>query len=359
MKEKSGEKELLRSRSYSKWIKEVKEKVRSAQLKAAVAVNTAMLEFYWELGADIVKKQKTAKWGSGFLNRLSNDLMSEFPDIKGFSEPNLLFTKRWFLFYNSGDSNSVTACDRIKKITVNPLFQIPWGHNRIIITKCKTVEEAFFYVLETIKNNWSRIVLTHQIESGLFKRQGKAVSNFNETLPQPDSDLAKEIIKDPYNFDFLTFSNDLNEKDLERNLIDNITKFLIELGAGFAYMGRQVPIKVGDREFFIDLLFYHTKLHRYIVIELKTVDFEPEHAGKLNFYIKSVDMLIRREGDNPTIGILLCKNKDRLVAEYSLSDIGKPIGVSEYQLTQTLPDELRSSLPSITEIRKQLGRKES
>lgn len=359
MKEKRGGSELLNRKSYSNWLNELKAKVRSAQLKAAVSVNAAMLEFYWELGADIVKKQKTAKWGSGFLNRLSQDLMNEFPDMKGFSEPNLLFIKRWVLFYNTGDSNSVTACDQIKKITVNPLFQIPWGHNRIIITRCKTVDEAMFYVLGTIKNNWSRSVLTHQIESGLFQRHGKAVSNFNETLPQPDSDLAKEIIKDPYNFDFLAFSNDLNEKELERNLIDNITKFLIELGAGFAYMGRQVPIKVGDREFFIDLLFYHTKLHRYVVIELKTVGFEPEHAGKLNFYIKSVDMLIRREGDNPTIGILLCKNKDRLVAEYSLSDIGKPIGVSEYQLTQTLPDELRSSLPSITEIRKQLGRKES
>ena len=351
MNGKTGAGEFINSRSYSKWLNELKAKVRSAQLKAAVSVNTALLEFYWGLGADIVEKQKAAKWGSGFLNRLSRDLMSEFPDMKGFSKRNLEQIRKWYLFYSEDL--------KFAKQPATQLFHIPWWHNVIIASKCKTVDEAIFYVLETVKNNWSRSVLTHQIENGLFQRLGKAVSNFNETLPQPDSDLAKEMIKDPYNFDFLTFSNDLSEKELEQNLIDNITKFLIELGAGFAYMGRQVPLKVGEREFFIDLLFYHTRLHRYVVIELKTVDFEPEHAGKLNFYIKSVDMLIRREGDNPTIGILLCKNKDRLVAEYSLSDIGKPIGVSEYHLTQTLPDELRSELPSITEIRKQLGVKKS
>ncbi|HQM86192.1 MAG TPA: PDDEXK nuclease domain-containing protein [bacterium] len=349
--------EVLKNSSYVEWIKEIKEKVRRAQLKAVVAVNSAVLEFYWELGADIIEKQKSAKWGSGFLTQMSRDLMSEFPDVKGFSEPNLRFVKRWYDFYNITKINSVTACDQIAKIQEKLLFQIPWGHNRIIVTKCKAIDEAFFYVQKTIENNWSRTILTHQIESGLFKREGKAISNFSKTLPSPSSNLVQEMIKDPYNFDFVTLSKSFSEKELEQSLTDQITKFLLELGSGFAYIGKQVPIKVGEREFFIDLLFYHTKLHCYFVVELKTVEFEPEHAGKLNFYIKAVDMLIRKDGDNPTIGILLCKNKDKLVAEYSLSDINKPIGVSEYKLTQQLPESLKNELPSIKEIESKLSRK--
>ena len=352
----SGKKVIVKDATYIQWIKDLKERVKRSQLKAAVAVNTALLEFYWELGADIVEKQKTTQWGSGFLSNLSRDLMSEFPDMKGFSEPNIRFIQRWFRFYSSDESiKSVTACDQIKNNSLKLLFQIPWGHNRIIITKCKTTSEAWFYILKTIENNWSRSVLTHQIESNLFKRDGKAISNFNKTLPEPSSDLARQLIKDSYSFDFLALSKDFTERELEQNLTENITKFLVELGAGFAYMGRQVPIKVGEREFFMDLLFYHTKLHCYVVVELKTVDFEPEQAGKLSFYIKAVDMIIRKEGDNPTIGILLCKNKDKMVAEYSLSGINKPIGVSEYQLTQVLPDELRSTLPSIEEIESKLS----
>jgi predicted nuclease of restriction endonuclease-like (RecB) superfamily len=346
--------EILKNRNYVEWIKEIKEKVRRAQLKAVVAVNSAVLEFYWELGADIVEKQKSAKWGSGFLAQISRDLMSEFPDVKGFSEPNLRFIKRWYDFYNNTKMNSVTACDQIAKTQEKSLFQIPWGHNRIIVTKCKTIDEAFFYVQKTIENSWSRTVLMHQIESGLFKREGKAINNFSKTLPSPSSNLVQEMIKDPYNFDFIALSKSFSEKELEQSLTDQITKFLLELGAGFAYIGKQVPIKVGEREFFIDLLFYHTKLHCYFVVELKTVEFEPEHAGKLNFYIKAVDMLIRKDGDNPTIGILLCRNKDKLVAEYSLSDINKPMGVSEYKLTQQLPESLKKELPSIKEIESKL-----
>lgn len=349
--------EILKNRNYVEWIKEIKEKVRKAQLKAVVAVNSAVLEFYWELGADIVEKQKSAKWGSGFLAQISRDLMSEFPDVKGFSEPNLRFIKRWYDFYNNTKMNSVTACDQIAKTQEKALFQIPWGHNRIIVTKCKTIDEAFFYVQKTIENSWSRTVLMHQIESGLFKREGKAINNFSKTLPSPSSNLVQEMIKDPYNFDFIALSKSFSEKELEQSLTDQITKFLLELGAGFAYIGKQVPIKVGEREFFIDLLFYHTKLHCYFVVELKTVEFEPEHAGKLNFYIKAVDMLIRKDGDNPTIGILLCRNKDKLVAEYSLSDINKPMGVSEYKLTQQLPESLKKELPSIKEIESKLSRK--
>jgi predicted nuclease of restriction endonuclease-like (RecB) superfamily len=220
----------------------------------------------------------------------------------------------------------------------------------IIVSKCETTAEALYYLQKTIENNWSRSVLTHQIESGLFKREGKAITNFSKTLPALQSDLATQIIKDPYNFDFLTLTENYNERDLEQKLVQHITKFLMELGTGFAYMGKQIPIQVGNRDFFLDLLFYHTRLHAHVVIELKTVEFEPEHAGKLNFYIKAVDEQLRKEGDNPTIGILLCKNKDKLVAEYALSDIHKPMGVTEYQLTQALPDELKSSLPTIEDI---------
>lgn len=352
----SGNKEIIKDVTYIQWIKDLKERVKRSQLKAAVAVNTALLEFYWELGADIVEKQKTAQWGSGFLSNLSLDLMSEFPDMKGFSLRNIKYIRRWVLFYSKLDLKGQQPVAQFARQPATQLFSIPWGHNIVIISKCKTTSEAWFYVSKTIENNWSRSVLTHQIESNLFKRDGKAISNFNKTLPKPDSDLARQLIKDPYSFDFLALSKDFTERELEQNLTENITKFLVELGAGFAYMGRQVPIKIGEREFFMDLLFYHTKLHCYVVVELKTVDFEPEQAGKLSFYIKAVDMIIRKEGDNPTIGILLCKNKDKMVAEYSLSGMNKPIGVSEYQLTQVLPDELRSTLPSIEEIESKLSK---
>lgn len=332
---------------YKDWLIGLKERLRQVQLKAAVSVNRILLQFYWELGADIAEKQKTTYWGDGFLKQLSKDLMAEFPDMKGFSERNLKYIRQWFLFY--------TGTGEIGQQPVAQITKIPWGHNITIIAKCKNIEEALFYVQNTKSHNWSRSVLTHQIESGLWQREGKAITNFTETLPAPQSDLAQQTLKDPYVFDFLTLTKEHNERELELGLIKHITHFLLELGAGFAYIGRQFQLQVGERDFFIDLLFYHTKLHSYVVIELKTGDFEPEHAGKLNFYIKAVDEQLRKKGDEPTIGILLCKTKDKLVAEYALSDIHKPIGVSEYQLTQSLPDNLRSSLPSIEEIENELG----
>jgi len=233
--------------------------------------------------------------------------------------------------------------------------QIPWGHNLVIIARCKNHDEALYYVKSTITHSWSRSVLTHQIESGLWQREGKTISNFSLALPSPQSDLARQTLKDPYIFDFLTLTKEHDERQLEQGLIQHITDFLLELGAGFAYIGRQVSLQVGERDFFLDLLFYHTRLHCYVVVELKTVDFEPEHAGKLNFYIKAVDAQLRGEGDQPTIGLLLCKGRDKMVVEYALSDIHKPIGVSEYQITQTLPEELKSSLPTVEEIEAELG----
>ena len=350
--------DITKNSDYLEWLKELKKKIRQSQLKAAVAVNTALLEFYWGLGADIVGKQKDSIWGSGFLKQLSLDLAKEFPTIKGFSLANLQYVRRWHLFYVEKISNNGTACSTIEKRhepqfveqLVPQLVKIPWGHNLVIISKCQSLDEALFYVQKTLDNNWSRAVLTHQIESRLHIREGKAITNFSQTLPTPQSDLAQQIIKDPYTFDFLTLTEDYNERELEQGLIRHITKFLIELGAGFAYVGKQVLLQVGERDFYLDLIFYHTRLHCYVVIELKTGDFEPEFAGKLNFYIKAVDEQFRQEGDNDTIGILLCKNKDKIVVEYALSDINKPMGVSEYQLTQALPDNLKSSLPSIEEI---------
>ena len=250
-----------------------------------------------------------------------------------------------------------TACSQIEKSQqlVDLITQIPWGHNIKIITKCKSKKEAIFYVNNTISYGWSRVILEHQIESKLYQREGNALTNFSGTLPKPQSDLAKQVLKDPYVFDFLSLTKDYNERDLEQGLIKHITDFLLELGSGFAYLGKQVPLQVGERDFYLDLLFYHTKLHCHVIIELKTVDFEPEHAGKLNFYIKAVDEQIKQEGDNPSIGILLCKNKDKVIVEYALSDIHKPMGVSEYELTQSLPDDLKSSLPSIEEIEAEFG----
>ncbi len=347
---------LVSDKQYRQWLIDIKQRVRQSQIKAAIAVNSSLIEFYWSLGADIVEKQQLTSWGSGFLRQLSKDLMSEFPEMKGFSLNNLQYIKRWYSFYYNEFSNYGTYCSTISPEIIAKLSQIPWGHNLAIISKCNTTEKAIFYVNKTIENNWSRSVLVHQIESDLFTRSGRSISNFLNTLPAPQSDLARELIKDPYNLDFLTLAGDYTERELENGLIDHISKFLIELGAGFAYMGKQVHLQVGQRDFYLDLLFYHTRLHCYVVIELKVTDFEPEYAGKLNFYIKGVDEQIRQTEDKPTIGILLCKIKDKVVVEYALSDINKPIGVSEYELTQALPDELKSSLPTIEQIEIELSK---
>jgi len=364
--------DLVFGKSYKAWLADIKFRVRNAQLKAAVKVNTELLNLYWGLGADIIAKQAHAKWGDGFLFQLSKDLAAEFPDMKGFSLRNLKYIKQWYLFYSGMEAIGQQPVAQIAKQPVSRLQQnqpvqqpvgqiikIPWGHNIAIISKCKGVDEALYYVQGTLAHNWSRSVLVHQIERGLYKREGRAISNFAVTLPKPQSDLASQTLKDPYIFDFLSMTGEYKERELENALVDHVTQFLLELGAGFAYLGRQIPLQAGAREFFIDLLFYHAKLHCYVVVELKTVDFEPEHAGKMNFYLKAVDAQLRAEHDNPTVGILICKSKDKVVVEYALSDIRKPIGVSEYQLTQSLPKKMKSSLPEIKAIEAELaGEKE-
>ncbi len=328
--------------SYQQWLKDLKDRLRLAQQRAALSVNAELLQFYWTLGSDIVERQKSTTWGDGFLTQLSHDLMSEFPEMKGFSKRNLEQIRKWHLYWSA---NPVIA-----KQPATQLWQIPWWHHVVILSKCQSHAQALYYLEQTIAHGWSRSVLVHQIESRLWEREGKAISNFSQSLPAPQSDLAQQTLKDPYFFDFVSLGKEHTERELENALVRHVTKFLMELGAGFAYMGKQVPLQVGERDFFLDLLFYHTHLHCYVVIELKTTDFEPEHAGKLNFYIKAVDEQIRRPGDQPTIGLLLCKNKDKLVAEYALSDIHKPMGIAEYQLTHILPSDLQDSLPSIEQI---------
>ena len=335
---------------YHIFIKEIKEKVYRSQIKASISVNRELLYLYWEIAKGIVEKQRNSNWGDKVVERLSEELKMEFPHMKGFSKRNIESMRKWYIYWNE----DFTKQD-VSQLSLENIFQIPWGHNIKIIQKSRSKEEAIFYVNNTIENNWSRNVLVHQIEAGLYGREGKAVSNFKEKLPDTHSDLAIQTLKDPYLFDFLTLTERYNKRELEDALVDNITKFLLELGAGFSYIGRQYKLEVGSEEFYIDLLFYHVRLHSYVVIELKTGDFKPEYAGKLNFYVSVVDdKLANKEVDRPTIGILICKSKNNMVVEYSLKGIEKPIGVSEYELTQVLPKELKSALPSVEELEAEL-----
>ena len=335
-------------KEYKKFLVELKEKVKNSQLKAAIKVNYELLNLYWELGKKITEKQKEYSWGDSFISNLSNDLKKEFPDMKGFSVQNLKNIRYWYLFY-AEYLIGLQPVSQLKKIE-NKIKSIPWGHNQRIMYKCKSVREAIFYVGKTIENGWSRTILEHQIDSKLYERLGSAISNFDSRLPKVQSELAKQTIKDPYNFDFLTLRDKYDERELEDALVKQITSFLLELGTGFSYIGRQVHLKVGDSDFYIDLLFYHVKLHCYVVVELKTEKFKPDFAGQLNFYVTAVNRDLKSQEDNQTIGILICKDKDNVVAEYSLANISQPIGISKYEISKLLEKEYKSSLPSIEEI---------
>jgi predicted nuclease of restriction endonuclease-like (RecB) superfamily len=344
---------------YRQWLIDLKNKIRQSQIKAAVKVNTELLRLYWDLGHDIVIRQMDAAWGSGFFEKLSKDLKKEFPDLKGFSMVNLTYCKRFYQFYTQDVSILQQVVEEIpqqlaEELESHSIFQIPWFHHVQIFTKCKSVHEALFYVQKTIENGWSRAVLMNFLEADLYSAQGKSLNNFSRLLPETQSDLANEILKDPYNFDFFTLTEKYKEKELEDALIDNITKFLLELGQGFAYIGRQVPVKTGKKERFIDLLFYHTELHCYVVIELKAGEFEAEYAGKLGLYISAINHQRKKETDNPTIGLMICKTKDNIEVQYSLEIINQPIGVSEYKLSKLLPENYKSVLPSIEDIENQL-----
>lgn len=307
---------------YNNWLKSVKEKIISAQLKAAVTVNKQLLELYWDLGKDITQKQDEAIWGAGILEQLSVDLKLAFPDMKGFSRRNLYAIKQWYGFY------------RIESEFVpQPVAQIPWGHNRLIISKIRNIEEALFYCKSTLQNGWNRDQLEIAIKNKYYEAKGKSITNFNTTLPDVQSQLAIESLKNPYNLDFLGLENDALEREIEDAMMQHLTRFLVELGKGFAFVGRQYAIEVSNNEYFIDLLFYHLQLRCFVVIELKSGKFKPEYTGKLNFYLSAIDSQLKHPQDQPTIGLILCKYKDKVEAEYALRDIQKPIGVSEYTLT--------------------------
>ena len=354
------------NKEYINWLSEVKTKIRTAQIKTALAANRELILFYWELGKMISVKLSESNWGDKTLTSLSKDLKSEFPESKGFSERNLKYAKFFFEFYSSAigqqpvaqlQNADIQGIENSEGFMQQLVAQIPWGHNIQIFTKAKNVEEAYFYIQETIENGWSRDVLALQLKSNLFNRQGKAITNFKQALPAPQSDLAQQTIKDPYSFDFLTMTKPYNERDVELQLIEHISKFLLELGKGFAFVGRQYHLEVDESDYYIDLLFYHTKLKCYVVIELKNTKFIPEYAGKLNFYLSAVDSLVKAEDDKPTIGILLCRHKKKIETEFALRDISKPMGVSEFTLTEALPDNLKGKLPTVEELELELEKR--
>ncbi len=328
---------------YADWLAELKTRIHVAQQRAALAVNRELVLLYWQIGRDILARQADQGWGAKVIDRLAHDLRTAFPEMKGFSPRNLKYMRAFAEAWQ--DDEFVQAS----------LAQLPWYHQLALLDKLKTEKERRWYAAKAIEHNWSRNVLVMQIETRLRERTGAAVTNFTAQLPKPHSDLARESLKDPYRLDFLGLGKDAEERAIETALVRHITQFLIELGAGFAFVGRQVHIEVGGDDFFIDLLFYHLKLRCYVVVELKASSFKPEHTGQLSFYLSVVDAEIKHPDDNPTIGLLLCKSQNRVVAEYALRDINKPIGVAEYQLISALPAELQTSLPSIEQIERELG----
>ena len=369
---------------YVQWMADIKQRFRQSQVKAAVRVNTAMLEFYWSVGRDLVALRAEERWGAGVVKQFALDMRQAFPDETGFSYSNVKYMKQWYSFYyervtksqrpvgqighQAGDELDVIirqqVADQIEEgekgqrlvdqLEMPELFgRVPWGQHIDIISRCETLDEALFYVQQVVDGGWSRPRLNANIDKHLYQSQGAAVTNFEHTLPAPQSQLAKEILKDPYHFGFLSMSEEYEEKDLEDALVSNVTRFLMELGKGFSYVGRQMELQMpGGQTFFPDLLFYHIPQHRYVVIELKVVKYIPEFAGKLNFYVTAVDELLRGEGDNPTVGLIICKSTDKTVVEWSLRDINKPLGVSSYQLEQVVERTVKE-----LELKKENSRK--
>lgn len=337
--------DIVKSNEYFQLLNQIKTKVKAAQIKASVSVNKELIKLYWEIGKIICDKQTKSKWGDAVVDMLAKDLKREFPEMKGFSRANLFSIRQWHLFYSKMD-------EKVQQL----VGQLPWGHNIVIINKIKDPNQAIFYLNEAIKNNWSRNVLVHQIESRLHSRNGKVINNFITTLPAPQSDLARQTLKDPYVFDFLSLGEEAQERQIEKELTKHITQFLLELGAGFSFVGSQYHLEVSGQDYYIDLLFYHLGLRCYVIIELKAGDFKPEYAGKLNFYLSAIDNSLKHKEDNPSIGIVLCKRKDKVIAEYSLKDMSKPMGVSEYKIVRSIPEKLKASLPTIDELESELSK---
>lgn len=332
----------LRPEGYAEWLSELKARVQAAQQRAALAVNKELLELYWSLGRDLSDRRQ--EWGSGVIDQVSADLRAAFPEMKGFSPSNLKYMRAFAEAWPDGS------------IRQQPVGDLPWGHNVVLLTRLKSRGERLAHARAALKHGWSRNVLDHHIDLRTVERTGKAITNFERQLPKPHSDLARESLKDPYRFDFLSLGDEAHEREIETALVKHVTQFLLELGAGFAFIGRQRLLEVGGDEFFIDLLFYHLKLRRYLVIELKATKFKPEHLGQLGFYCTAIDAQVKAPDDAPTIGLLLCKTKSELVAEYALRSSTSPIGVSEYRLVESLPKDLEAGLPSIARIEEELSK---
>lgn len=328
---------------YSDWLADLKGRIHSAQQRATLAVNRELVLLYWQIGNDILTRQAQQGWGAKVIERLAQDLRTAFPDMKGFSPRNLKYMRAFAEAWPDAE------------FVQGVLAQLPWYHQLALLDKLPGPETRRWYAAKAIEHNWSRNILVMQIETRLLERSGKAISNFESRLPKPESDLARESLKDPYRFDFLGLTDEALEREIENALVKHVTEFLLELGAGFAFVGQQVLLDVGGDEFFIDLLFYHLKLRCYVVIELKAGKFKPEHLGQLSFYLTAVDAQLKHPHDGATIGLLLCKSKNKVVAEYALRDNARPIGVAEYQLVESLPPELQTSLPSIEQIERELA----
>lgn len=339
--------------SYPVLLESIKTRIRQSQIKAAMSVNQELIRLHWWIGSEIVRKQEIESWGSNVIERLCKDIQSAFPGLKGFSRSNVFYMRTFYSSY-------AKVQQAVGQLEVPPDYclAMPWGHNVILINKIKDLGEREWYARRAIENGCSRSVLEMWIETGLYHRQGKSINNFQKSLPSPYSDLAEQVVKDPYCFDFLTHVNEAREKEIEDGLITHLQKFLLELGNGFAFVGRQVPLRVGEEDFYLDLLFYHIKLRCYFLIELKAVKFKPDFAGKLNFYLAAIDDKMRQPGDNPTIGLILCKGKDNVVVEYALRNNSSPITVANFEteLAKALPDDLKNTLPTVEEIEAELDR---
>ena len=363
---------------YLAWIQELSERYQRSQIKASVLVNSAMLMFYWSLGRDIVALRADSKWGAGFYKTLSSDLREASPNAKGFSPRNLLYMKQFYeMFPDAGglapqpDAQFNGTSGRFApqldaQIVSGPgidsmgerelgLFATPWGHIKLLLDRCKgDRSKAEFYIHETVQNGWSRAVLLNHLDASLYERQGKAVSNFGRTLPEPQSDLAQQMTRDPYQFDFLTIRRDYDERELKDALVGNITSFLLELGTGFAFVGREYRLQVGETDQWVDLLFYHFRLRCFVVVEVKVTPFEPAYVGQLGTYVSAANHILKGDGDQPTIGLLVCKTKDDVLAQYALEGSSLPIGISEYELADLMPEGFKSSMPTIEEIEAEL-----
>ena len=328
---------------YAAWLNDLKTRIRTTQVKVALTANAQLVLLYWSIGRDILARQEKEGWGAHVIDRLSADLHAAFPDMKGLSSRNLKYMRAFAEAWPD------------EEIVQQAVARLPWGHNVRLLDRIDNRDERLWYARQAMEHGWSRAILEAQIETRLHKRAGKALTNFKATLPPPQSDLAQQTLKDPYVFDFITLAADAQERDLERGLVEHVRDFLLELGVGFAFVGSQVHLAVDGEDYYLDLLFFHLKLRCFVVIELKAGSFKPEYAGKMNFYLSAVDAQLRREGDEPSIGLVLCKEKNKLVVEYSLRDMKKPIGVSAYKLLEKLPARLKGSLPTVEELEAELG----